>query len=477
MREDLQKRLADVRARLAEVKAGRPAAEVQEQIDKLTMEVAAVSAALTEESKKDRKAELEKLGDERSGRDLIKLAELEQNGRKAIDEIMAMEHPKDEEIADAQSAVDNAYLLGFLLDVKPTSTRYFQRRLLRNPLLQKAINLADLGNAGVGGALTGWQPAEFSAQMIATIRLANVVEQLHPSFDLPEDPFRFRVEGPDPSAYVVAEQAATDAELTAGNRVPEGMSTLGTGHITFSTKKVGLRQTTSNEVTEDSAVAILDYLRNKMVLAHANMHENATVNGDAAGTLDSGITYGTTHQLLGWDGYRKIVNTLSSKVTATAGLVNLADTRKVRQEMGLLGLRPADTVLLCGPVGYIKLLGVTEVITVDKHGPTATVLSGELARLDGVPIVISGFVGGGAVGIASEALNVSGIYNGTTTTFTELLWVNRSSFTYARRRGLSLKSREIIDTDQQVLVTLERLTFKSWYPTLKPVGALVGITK
>jgi hypothetical protein len=480
MREDLIKRLADVKERLKQVQDSRPASEVREIVDRLGAEIADLSKQLETDSREARRSELERVGDERDARQLLKIADLEQDGKKAIEAIMEAQAPKDEEVADAQRALDDAYLLGWVLGKPATQTRYFQKRAGRNKLLQKAIDLAGLGNAGVGGALTGWQPAEFSAQMIMEIRLATVLEQLHPSFEMPEDPYRFRVEGPDPVAYVVNEQAGINADLNAGGeRVPEGFSSLGTDHLVFQTKKIGLRQATSTEVTEDSAVPILQYLRNKMILAHAYMHDNTTMNGDTAAALDSGVTYSANHQLRAWDGYRKIGNALSTKVQATgsSNTIALADTRKVRQEMGLLGIRPSEVTLLAGPIGYVKLLSIPEVITVDKYGPSATVLNGELGRLDGHPILVTGFVGGGAVSIPAESLNISGIYNGSTTTYTEIVYVHRPSFTYARRRGLTIKGREIIDTDQQVLVTLERMTFKSWYPNLKPVGIVHGILK
>ena len=38
---------------------------------------------------------------------------------------------------------------------------------------------------------------------------------------------------------------------------------------------------------------------------------------------------------------------------------------------------------------YAKLLGLDEVATVDKFGPHATVLTSEIAKVDGVPVLVS----------------------------------------------------------------------------------------
>jgi len=50
--------------------------------------------------------------------------------------------------------------------------------------------------------------------------------------------------------------------------------------------------------------------------------------------------------------------------------------------------------------------------TVDKYGQFATVLNGELGKIDGIPVIVSEKI--------RENLNASGVYDGTTTTKTLL---------------------------------------------------------
>jgi hypothetical protein len=62
------------------------------------------------------------------------------------------------------------------------------------------------------------------------------------------------------------------------------------------------------------------------------------------------------------------------------------------------------------------------------------------------------------------------VYDGVTTDTTMILLVNRASFIYGDFRGMSLRSRDIIETDQTVLVVLARSTFASWYANKAGTG-------
>src|SRR5206468_1814255 len=172
--------------------------------------------------------------------------------------------------------------------------------------------------------------------------------------------------------------------------------------------------------------------------------ENVTINGDSAAALDTGGGgYVTNDQRRAWDGYRKVLQTLASKKTAgTATALDIADIRSVRAAMGKYGINPSDFVILCGPVGYVKLLGLKDgsnpspVLTLEKYGPQATVITGELARVDGIPIIVTEFIGPNSSTVSgSENLNAQGTYDGVTSTYTEILFVRPSSFVYGDRRA------------------------------------------
>jgi hypothetical protein len=93
---------------------------------------------------------------------------------------------------------------------------------------------------------------------------------------------------------------------------------------------------------------------------------------------------------MGFDGLLHLPlkeNTAQTNSTAT-----LADTsyQALLTLLGEYGVDPARVAFIEDLYVYFKSLTLTNVLTVDKFGSGATILSGQLASIFGVPIVISG---------------------------------------------------------------------------------------
>ena len=52
-------------------------------------------------------------------------------------------------------------------------------------------------------------------------------------------------------------------------------------------------------------------------------------------------------------------------------------------------MRPSELAYIADVVTYIKSLGVSEFHTLDKLGPQATLLNGQLIQVDGIPVTVS----------------------------------------------------------------------------------------
>ena len=74
---------------------------------------------------------------------------------------------------------------------------------------------------------------------------------------------------------------------------------------------------------------------------------------------------------------------------------------------------------------YYALVTDTNVVTVDKFGPQATILNGQLGSLYGVPIIVSEHI--------RTDLNASGVYDAITTTKTCACAVNRNEWVMGQR--------------------------------------------
>src|SRR5438552_1445376 len=168
--------------------------EDKEKVAKLTEEVGKLSTEMARRTQ-TRKAEW-------STADAEEIIHNDPTAGRAMKSILGSVS-KDPNILGIQEVMDKSYILSSALQKPITELKYFREKLDSMPILRKALTSADVGNAGVLAALTGWQPAEFSARMIEKVRLQLKVAALHQRIAMPADPYRFPVEGGDAQAYVV----------------------------------------------------------------------------------------------------------------------------------------------------------------------------------------------------------------------------------------------------------------------------------
>ena len=340
--------------------------------------------------------------------------------------------------AELQARADDIYLVSKLLRRDPRSLKMWSEFSREASALRKAMDTATSGEG------LEWIPTGFSAELVRKVKLALKVASLHSRITMPTNPFKLPIDGADATAYLTAESTGDSASKISA-------STPGTGNVTFDAIKLACRVLVSAELEEDSVVAVLPLLRDKIVQALAEAQENATINGDTAGThMDSDVT-ASNDVRKAWDGYRKLALS-SAKVDCST--FDVAGLRAIRSAMGKYGVNPSNLAWIAGISVFNRMLGLDEVITADKYGPEATILTGELAKLDGIPVIVSEFV--------REDLNANGVYDGVTTDNTALPLVYRSAFLYGDRRSITLRvSHELyMETDQDVAIATQRLDFQ-----------------
>jgi HK97 family phage major capsid protein len=340
--------------------------------------------------------------------------------------------------AELQERADDIYLASKFLRRDPRSLKMWRVFASEASALRKAMDTATDAEG------LDWVPTGFSGELIRKVKLQLKVAALHRRIAMPTNPFRLPIDGADATAYLFAESTSdTSSKITA--------STPGTGDVTFDAIKIACRVLVSTELEEDSVVAILPLLRDKIVQALAEAQENAAMNGDTDGThMDSDVT-SSADVRKAWDGYRKLA---LSAAKIDCGTFNKTNLRAIRTAMGKYGVNPNNLAWIAGVSVYNKMLGLDEVVTLDKYGPSATILTGELGKFDGIPIVVSEFI--------REDVNANGVYDGVTTDNTVLPLVYRPAFLYGDRRNITLKvSQELyMETDQDVAIATQRLDFK-----------------
>ena len=360
---------------------------------------------------------------------------------------------------ELQKLNDEIYIVSELLKVHPTQLKLWREFQAGNSELKKALDTATSGEGA------DWIPTGFSASLIDMVRVQLKVSALFQRITMPTNPYKFPIVSADATGYLQTEAIADEAAKLRA-------STPQTTSLELSAVKLAGRVLFSEEISEDSIVPIMPFLRGQIVMCLATAEEKAVINGDVSSThMDSNVTAASDAQKA-WDGLRHITQTAAKVSLATFNLENL---RSVRKAMGKYGVDPSKLVWVVGLRDYIQLLSLKDsnsvqvVTTVDKYGPNATILTGEIGKLDGSPIVVSEYV--------YENLNSSGVYDGTTITKTLMLCVYTPAFIIGDRRKVTVKTAANIETDQQILVATQRLDFHPYYAvTEKMVGMAYNIT-
>lgn len=362
----------------------------------------------------------------------------------------------DPVVKSFQQLNDDVYLLSQMLGTRPEELQLY-KQLQNHPLIKSDDHFDSTGRATVPytGTTTGsdWIPLGFSSDLIDIIRLELKVAALHRRINMPTPQYKMPVVGADMTAYLVAETVDSTSMTAPTHSRP----TSGTA-VVLDAVKIGSMVYFSEEITEDSLIPVVPYLKESMARAMANAQENAVINGQASGAIDTGAA--GTDVRMAWDGYRKLTQaaakvSLSGWTDGGSFSQGLGLLRSIRAKMGKYGTDPKNLVWVTSIAGYHRFLNVGEIQTIDKYGPNATILSGELGKFDGIPIIVSEFVG--------NNLNALGVYDGVTTTNTIIQLVHTPSWVFGDRRAISVKTKDNPEYDNHLLVCHQRLDFQPLY--------------
>ncbi len=318
----------------------------------------------------------------------------------------------------------------------------------------KADELMHTGNEGYGQE---WVPDIWSSELWRKAQTENVILPLFRVVEMPSNPFELPIPGSDPVVYYVPEtQDEDELTLGAGNPIPE--SRIGSGKVTLTAHKLALRVGFSAELVEDAVVPLIPLYREQALRVMADAIDHVLLNGDtetgATGNINSDdAAPGPTEKYLAFDGLRKLPLVIdpARRIDAQGQPPSIELLRSVRFLMrNRYALRPRDCAWIVDGSTYGKLLGQEEVLTVDKFGPYATVLTGEIAKLDGVAILVSPEM---PLTQADGKANVSGNTRG------QALCVYRLGWVVGYRRRVTATMDYLPYFDSYQMVATVRLAF------------------
>ena len=286
----------------------------------------------------------------------------------------------------------------------------------------------------------------------------------------------------DPTAYLPVEAAIPEmlfvAESTASNSSNYTTTKTGSERVQVDAKKFVIHQMWSGEMEEDSIIPYIPFLRRQQAVSLAHYGDSLVLNGDTtnAGTgninLDDADPADTKHYLA-FDGIRHagIVDNTANKADI-AGAISLNAFKAQRARMLDTTylhdwghpVDPNDLIHVADPGTADAVAFMDEVLTVDKYGPMATVLTGEQAKVLGNPLIAS---------IAMSKTEADGKVSttGGSNTKGQVCTFNRRGFVVGVRRRLKVETERLPATDQTRIVLSTRMGFGRFSPT----GAASGI--
>jgi hypothetical protein len=363
------------------------------------------------------------------------------------------ETPEDRKLHEIN---DHLLLLGALLQRDPRKTRFFERQMKKEGQLRKSLFS---NNASGSGSGQDWVPTVFSASFEEFFDLESKVLSVFPTIPMPSNPYKIPFESAMIETYLVPE-AQSDEQAAA--KVTE--SNFSTSNETLTAFKLGARSIVSDELTEDSIVPILPTIRRELARAIAKGREDAVINGDVSVTHQDADVTTSTNRKKAVRGLRfhglNVANAKKDLSTFDEGGV-----RGLRALMDKWGVNPSDLVWIAGPKVYMKkILNLSSYTTMEKYGSAAVVLTGELGRLEGIPLIVSTNM--------RETLNASGVFAATSGTKATLILANRRAFRNGSRREMDMRLWEDPRFGQRSLTTTGRWAWST--PWTSDPCAVIG---
>ncbi|NMC35303.1 MAG: phage major capsid protein [Veillonellaceae bacterium] len=315
-------------------------------------------------------------------------------------------------------------------------------RIHSNAAMMKALDTATDGSGA------DYVPEGFSGEFVRDVQSALKMAGAFRRVPMSTKTLKLPVEGNYPTAYYFPENVTRATEITESSPT--------TGDVTLTAKKLAIRTIESFEYEDDAYPLALQIIRNKLITGVARGIEDAIVNGDTAGShMDADVTASTDR--------RKAFLGLRAKAIDNAGanedISSLTGEAlcAIAAGMGEYGIDNANLAWVVGTSGYNSLLNLRDakdnalVTTVDKYGPGATILSGEIAKLYGKPVLYTPFM--------RETLNASGVYDGTTVTKTGIMLVWLPAWLLGDRMNVTLEVQRFAASQNSDLVCVWRGDF------------------
>lgn len=389
-------------------------------------------------------------------------------GVKSLDEVIGVNTadkkfaylPKEdkEKVKALKEGVDIVMLISQLFKTPVQETKFFKEEL---QFTLKAFGIASGSNG------YEWIPTLVSDSYIDEFNLERKVSGLFTEIKMPSNPYKW----PVLSAGAIARR--TGVATAINKQVFKTDKT-----IQFDAEKLASRYELPEELSEDSAPDVIKAIRQELIEGQEKALEIAILEGDKEGNLHNfsqlpDVNAGTTIASIAAEtpetvfcGIRSrlVSATLAlSSVDAGGSAISETELSGARGKMGKFGVDPSQLALISGPKVYNQMIQLDDVRTIEQYGGQATVLSGELAKYEGMPVIVSEYLredlGPLGVNTAVAGNNTKG----------SVIIVNRKRFWLGLRRAVQIK----VEANKTELDVLDMVAFsrRAFQAVLKEDGS------
>ena len=328
----------------------------------------------------------------------------------------------------------------YTVDSKPTGQfEGFSRSLLQS-MTRAAM---DSTTAGSGDELVATLE---SRDLWMDVNLQTLIAPIIPTFPMPSNPFDIPRQLGDVNFYPGTENiSTTSTALASGKTTLTAYELVGQVPYSFS-------------LEEDGVIAMLSEIRAGLVRNVAEVMDDIILNADstltnninADGATIAASDAGKGHWLIGYDGllHLPLVDN-TSQANNHAAAVTDDMFNEIRAKLGKYGARPSQLAWIMDVNTFIRAQSISQFRTMDKLGPNATLLTGMLGAIEGIPVIVSE-----QMRLADTDGKVTDAGNGTSTG--RLLIVNRTQWAQGFRRELNVD----VDRDTQKRQTVVTVSFR-----------------
>lgn len=309
-------------------------------------------------------------------------------------------------------------------------------------------------DTATAGGLSEWIPTLYSSDKWDTVRDRLTFASLVRWLPMPQSPWTLPTLVGFMTAYKIPESLADD---NAGDTAFTA-SQFTTANKTLTAVKLATLSYWSRESDQDSIIAILPTFNDEIAYAQAYGVDNACMNGQLTGAVDT-VAIGATDSRKLWDGYRYQAKQAAQQVDFGAGLTGELLASMIGKAGAWADL--ANCVFATGYAGLARALILKDSggnllnMTRDKAGEAATLFTGTVGVLMGYPLVVGG--------VYPQAMNAAGVVDGVGgSTKTGILFMSKRPYIGGHRQGLQVEASDHFKFtfDQRAVRSTQRAAMK-----------------